>query len=99
MLKLIKPYPVGQAVPVYWSYILSLGLIFFVVGELFNTSGGRHAFQTYMLLFLPSLILLLKERLCREFWARPESILFLAFLGVSFLKGDFYQASEESAAT
>lgn len=96
MLKFLKPYPVGQAVPVYWAYLLSFGLFVFVVGELFNTSGGRHAFQTYMLLFLPSLILLLKERLCREFWARPESILFLAFLGVAFLQGVFNPGAEES---
>lgn len=97
MLKFLKPYPVGQAVPVYWAYLLSFGLFVFVVGELFNTSGGRHAFQTYMLLFVPSLILVLKEKLCRDFWIRPESIIFLIFLGFALLQGIFNPGAQEDA--
>lgn len=95
MLKFIKPYPIGQAAPVYWSYLLSFGLFVFVVGELFNASGGRHAFQTYMLLFLPSLVLLIKERLCRDFWTQPAAVLFMALSGFALVQGVLNPGSGE----
>ncbi len=96
-MQFIKPYARNQTTPEYWVYVLSFGLFVHVVGELFNNSGGRHAFQTYMLLFLPSLVLVLKERLCPRFWMEPERLVFCGFLGFTLMQGVFNPGSSGEA--
>lgn len=57
-------------------YILGVGLFVQLTGLLFNNDGSRYATQTYLLLFVPALFLLVSRRLSVGLWRQlPGGVL------------------------
>ena len=83
--------------PKAWLLILALGLFVQLTGLLFNSDGSRYATQTYLLLFVPSLILLLWQRLSLHTWSQVPGVLFLCLLAWVLLSGLLHQGSSNGA--
>lgn len=69
--------------------LLALGLFVQLTGFLFNNDGSRQATQVYLLLFVPTLILLIAQRFALSFWRQPSNMALLALLGWVVLRGCF----------
>ncbi|WP_460424879.1 O-antigen ligase family protein [Azotobacter armeniacus] len=63
------------------------GLFVQVAGLLFNNDGSRYATQTYLLLFVPSLFLLLYRRLSLVTWRQPPGGILLGLFAWVMLSG------------
>lgn len=63
-----------------WLFILGMGLFVQLSGLLFNNDGSRYATQTYLLLFVPALILLVWRRLSLDTWRQVPGIILLCLL-------------------
>lgn len=83
--------------PKTWLVVLALGLFVQLTGLLFNSDGSRYATQTYLLLFVPALILLLWQRLSLHTWSQVPGGLFLCLLAWVLLSGLLHQGSSNGA--
>ncbi|TBU91617.1 O-antigen ligase domain-containing protein [Stutzerimonas kirkiae] len=75
---------------------ISIGLFVQLAGLLFNNDGSRYATQVYLLLFLPALLLLLKERLALSFWRQWPAYCFLALSVWVLLVAGLHEGSDRS---
>lgn len=80
--------------PKIWLVILGVGLFVQLSGLLYNNDGSRYATQTYLLLFLPSLVLLFWRRLALDIWRETPGIILLSLLGWVLLTGSINEGSE-----
>jgi len=74
-------------------YILAVGLFVQLSGLLFNNDGSRYATQTYLLLFVPALLLLLFRRLSAATWRQPPGGILLAVCAWVLLCGWLHPAA------
>ncbi len=84
--------------PRAWLFILSLGLFVQLAGLLFNSDGSRYATQTYLLLFVPTLILLLWRRLAVDIWRQAPGMILLFLLAWVQLTGSVNAGSSHEPA-
>lgn len=84
--------------PKAWLVILGLGLFVQLSGLLYNNDGSRYATQTYLLLFLPSLVLLLWRRLALDIWRQMPGVVFLSLLAWVLLTGSTNDGSQSEPA-
>ena len=75
---------------------MSIGLFVQLAGLLFNNDGSRYATQVYLLLFLPALLLLLKERLALSLWRQWPAYCILALLAWVLLVAGLNEGSDKS---
>lgn len=75
--------------------LMALGLFVQLAGLMFNSDGSRYATQLYLLLFIPALVLLLKERLAIALWRQPSAYLLLALLAWVLLSAGFHEGSSK----
>lgn len=59
---------------------MSIGLFVQLAGLLFNADGSRYATQIYLLLFVPALLLLLRDRFAPELWRQLPAYCLLALM-------------------
>lgn len=85
------------ALPKAWLVVLALGLFVQLTGFLFNSDGSRYATQTYLLLFVPALVLLLWQRLSWHTWLQAPGVFFLCLLAWVLLSGLLHQGSSNGA--
>lgn len=78
-----------------WLFILGLGLFVQLAGLLFNSDGSRYATQTYLLLFVPALVLLLWRRLALDTWRQAPGIILLCLLAWVLLTGSVNAGSSQ----
>jgi O-antigen ligase len=88
--KLIAPV---AGLPKAWLFILGLGLFVQIAGLLFNSDGSRYATQTYLLLFVPALILLLWRRMSLATWRQAPGVILLCLLAWVLLIGSVHPGS------
>lgn len=88
----------GAALPKAWLWILILGLFVQLAGLLFNSDGSRYATQTYLLLFVPALLLLLWRRLSLDTWRQAPGFLLLGLLAWVVLCSVFNSGSAKDPA-
>jgi len=81
-----------------WLCILAIGLFMQVSGLLFNSDGSRYATQTYLLLFVPALILLLWRRLAVDIWRQAPGMILLFLLAWVLLTGSVNAGSSHGPA-
>jgi O-antigen ligase len=74
-------------------FILGLGLFVQIAGLLFNSDGSRYATQTYLLLFVPALILLLWRRMSLATWRQAPGVILLCLLAWVLLIGSVHPGS------
>lgn len=84
--------------PKAWLVILGVGLFVQLSGLLYNNDGSRYATQTYLLLFLPSLVLLLWRRLALDIWRQVPGVVFLSLLAWVLLTGSINEGSQSEPA-
>lgn len=60
-----------------WLWLLALGLFLQLSGLLLNNDGSRYATQLYLLLFLPTLLLLCWQRFAVALWLQPAGLILL----------------------
>lgn len=84
--RLIAPM---EALPKAWLFILVLGLFVQMSGLLFNSDGSRYATQTYLLLSVPALMLLLWRSFAVDIWRQSSGIILLCLLVWVLLVGLF----------
>lgn len=70
-----------------WPYILGVGLFVQLTGLLFNNDGSRYATQIYLLLFVPTLVLLLVRRLSADTWRQVPGGILLGLFAWVLLNG------------
>ncbi|MWV13148.1 O-antigen ligase domain-containing protein [Pseudomonas sp. R-28-1W-6] len=75
---------------------MSIGLFVQLAGVLFNNDDSRYATQLYLLLFLPALLLLLKERLAFGLWRQWPVYFFVVLAVWVVLVGGVHPGSEKS---
>ncbi|MEO4046315.1 O-antigen ligase family protein [Pseudomonas sp. CAU 1711] len=75
---------------------LSIGLFFQLAGILFNNDGSRYATQLYLLLFVPALLLVLKERIALVRSHQWAAYLFVALAAWVLLVGGAHPGSEKT---
>ncbi|WP_339461940.1 O-antigen ligase family protein [Pseudomonas sp. EA_105y_Pfl2_R69] len=85
------------ALPKAWLVVLALGLFVQLTGLLFNSDGSRYATQTYLLLFVPALVLLLWQRFSWHTWRQAPGVFFLCLLAWVLLSGLFNPGSNSGA--
>lgn len=78
--------------------VLAIGLFVQLSGLLFNNDGSRYATQSYLLLFLPALLLLLGSTHALTLLRQPSAWLFLALIGWVLLIAGLHDGSDESVA-
>lgn len=83
--------------PKAWFLVLVLGLFVQLTGLLFNSDGSRYATQTYLLLFVPALILLFWQRLSLHTWRQVPGVLFLCLLAWVLVSSLFNPGSNNDA--
>ncbi|MEK8079565.1 O-antigen ligase family protein [Pseudomonas sp. XK-1] len=83
--------------PKAWFLVLVLGLFVQLTGLLFNSDGSRYATQTYLLLFVPALILLFWQRLSLHTWRQVPGVLFLCLLAWVLASSLFNPGSNNDA--
>ncbi|MHA6493810.1 O-antigen ligase family protein [Pseudomonas borbori] len=79
--------------PTAWLWILALGLFVQLTGPLFNNDGSRYATQTYLLLFMPTFLLLLWRRFSLSTWCQPPGCILLCLLAWVVLSSGFNTGS------
>lgn len=84
--------------PKVWLFILGGGLFVQLSGLLFNSDGSRYATQTYLLLFVPTLILLLWRRFALDIWRQTPGLLLLCLLAWVLLTGSINAGSSHGPA-
>lgn len=84
--------------PKVWLVILGVGLFVQLSGLLYNNDGSRYATQVYLLLFLPSLVLLFWRRLALDIWRQAPGIILLSLLGWVLLTGSINEGSQGGPA-
>ncbi len=84
--------------PRAWLFILGVGLFVQLAGLLFNSDGSRYATQTYLLLFVPALILLLWRRLALDTWRQAPGVILLCLLAWVLLTGSIHSGSSNGPA-
>ena len=89
--------PVAE-LPKAWLFILGLGLFVQMSGLLFNSDGSRYSTQTYLLLFVPVLALLLWRRLAVDTWRQTPGIILLCLLAWVLLTGSVNTGSSHGPA-
>lgn len=75
---------------------MSIGFFVQLAGLLFNNDGSRYATQMYLLLFVPAVLLLLKERLALSFWRQWPAYCFLALSVWVLLVAGLNEGSDNS---
>ena len=75
--------------------LLALGVFIQLSGLLLNNDGSRYATQLYLALFLPALLLLLRERLMPTLWRQAPAILLLLLLGWVLLYAGVHPGSDK----
>ncbi|MDA7088498.1 O-antigen ligase family protein [Pseudomonas sp. SA3-5] len=93
--RLIAPM---AGLPKAWLFILGLGLFVQVSGLLFNSDGSRYATQTYLLLFVPTLVLFLWRRLAVDTWRQTPGLILLCLLAWVLLTGSVNAGSSHGPA-
>lgn len=83
--------------PKAWLMVLALGLFVQLTGLLFNSDGSRYATQTYLLLFVPALVLFLWQRLSLHTWSQVPGVFFLCLLAWVLLSGLLNPGSSNGA--
>lgn len=81
--------------PKVWLIILGVGLFVQIAGLLYNNDGSRYATQTYLLLFLPSLLLLLWRRLELDIWRQIPGMILLSLLAWVLFLGFIHPGSSD----
>ncbi|MWV15963.1 O-antigen ligase domain-containing protein [Pseudomonas sp. L-22-4S-12] len=84
--------------PKVWLFILGVGLFVQLSGLLFNSDGSRYATQTYLLLFVPTLILLLWRRFALDIWRQAPGVLLLCLQAWVLLTGSVNAGSSHGPA-
>lgn len=84
----------------YWlnalTVLLAIGLFVQLAGLVFNHDGSRYATQSYLLLFLPALVLLLGGWSTSDFWRQVPLAILLVLLGWILLVAAFHDGSDKS---
>ena len=75
--------------------LLAIGVFIQLSGLLLNNDGSRYATQLYLALFLPALLLLLRERLMPTLWRQAPAILLLLLLGWVLLYAGVHPGSDK----
>lgn len=75
--------------------LLAFGVFVQLSGLLLNNDGSRYATQLYLLLFVPTLLLLLYKRLMPDFWGQAPSIVFLLLLAWVLLYAGVHPGSDK----
>lgn len=75
---------------------VSIGVFVQLAGLLFNADGSRYATQTYLLLFVPSLLLLLRDRFALIFWRQFPAYCLLALMAWVMVIAALHPGSEKS---
>lgn len=83
--------------PKAWLLVLALGLFVQLTGLLFNSDGSRYATQTYLLLFVPALVLFIWQRLSLHTWSQVPGLFFLCLLAWVLLSGLLNPGSSNGA--
>ena len=84
--------------PKAWLLILGFGLFVQMSGLLFNSDGSRYSTQTYLLLFVPALVLLLWRRLAVDTWRQAPGVILLCLLAWVLLTGSVNAGSGHGPA-
>lgn len=88
----------GAGLPKAWLLVLGVGLFVQMSGLLFNSDGSRYATQTYLLLFVPALVLLLWRRLAVDTWQQAPGMILLLLLAWVLLTGSVNAGSSHGPA-
>ncbi|WP_338120794.1 O-antigen ligase family protein [Azotobacter chroococcum] len=78
-----------------WPYLLGAGLFVQLTGLVFNNDGSRYATQTYLLLFVPALFLLLARRFSPEIWRQLPARILLGLCAWVLLSGWLHPGAGE----
>lgn len=84
----------GTELPKAWLWILAVGIFVQLAGELFNNDGSRHATQTYLLLFVPALMLLVAQRFALHVWRQAPGVILLCLFAWVLLYGVVHPGSQ-----
>ena len=76
--------------------VVAFGLFVQLAGLLFNNDGSRYIVQVNLLLFLPALLLLARQRLAPALWRQRPAILLLALMAWGVLEAAFNHGSDKS---
>lgn len=76
--------------------VMALGLFVQLAGLLFNADGSRYATQLYLLLFVPTLGLLLSQRFALALWRQASGIILLVLFGWVLLMAGVHQGASET---
>ena len=77
-------------------WLLGLGLFAQLSGLTFNNDGSRYATQVYLLLLVPSLVLLVWLRGAVDFWRQLPAVLLLLLMGWALLVAGMHEGSGRS---
>lgn len=77
-------------------WLLGLGLFAQLAGLTFNNDGSRYATQVYLLLLVPSLVLLVWLRGAGDFWKKSPAVLLLLLMGWTLLVAGLHEGSDRS---
>lgn len=75
---------------------MTIGLFVQLAGFLFNNDGSRYSTQVYLLLLLPALLLLIKDRLALPLWRQWPAYCLFALLGWGLLVAGLHEGSDKS---
>lgn len=76
--------------------VMSVGLFVQLAGLLFNSDGSRYATQSYLLLFLPALVLLMSGSQVMTIFRQPAAWILLTLMAWVLLVAGLHEGSDKS---